>query len=206
MEILPFVSFFTGVISILSPCILPIIPIFVAFSLKSKSKTELLSFILGFSSIFLVIIALTAFFTRFVYQYLHYVRIVSAIILLIIGILMLLDYSISFKAFSLKNNGGIVGSFTFGLLTSVAWAPCYSAYLISLIGLLVSSNGIFDAAFNILLYCIGFALTLFILSFLISRINLEKLISKTRYIPKIFAILIIVGAVYLFISSFKILL
>lgn len=206
MEILPAISFFTGVISILSPCILPVIPIFVAFSLKSKSRTELLSFILGFSTIFLVIIALTAFFTRFTYQYMHYVRIVSACVLLVIGILMLFDYSISFKAFPLKSSGGIAGSFTFGFLTSLAWAPCYSAYLISLIGLLVGSNGGFDAVFNILLYCIGFALTLFALSFLISRIDLEKLISKTRYLPKIFAVLIIVGALYLFISSFQTLL
>lgn len=202
MEILPFISFFTGVISILSPCILPVIPIFVAFSLKSRSKTEIFSFVLGFSTIFLAIIALTGFFTAVVYQYIFYARIVSAVLLLIIGIMMLADYTMGFKAFSSKNSEGIVGSFAFGFLTSVAWAPCYSAYLISLIGLLVSSNSSFDAVFNLVLYCLGFAFTLFVLSYLISRVNLEKLISKTKYIPKIFGILIIIGAVYLFISLF----
>ena len=204
MEILPFISFFTGVISILSPCILPILPIFVGFSLKSKTKIELVSFILGLLSIFVVIIFFTAFFTAFVYQYLAYVRIISAIILLILGILMLVDFSFNFKAIAPKNNDGILGSFVLGFLTSVAWAPCYSAYLISLITLLVNSSDVLYAVLNIVLYCIGFALTLFVLSYIISKINLEKLISKTKYIPKIFAVLIIIGAVYLFFTSFQI--
>ena len=185
MEIIPIISFLTGVISILSPCILPIIPIFVAFSLKSKTKSEILSFTLGLFSIFILIIFLTGFFTTLVYEYLFYIRILSAIILLAID--------------------GIIGSFILGLLTSISWAPCYSAYLISLIALLVSSNDAVYATFNIFLYGLGFALTLFILSFAISKIDLEKLISKTRYLPKIFAILVIIGAIYLLWESLKIL-
>ena len=69
MEILPLISFFTGVISILSPCILPIIPIFVAFSLKTKTNSEIVSFTLGLLSVFAVIVVLTGFFTSLVYAY-----------------------------------------------------------------------------------------------------------------------------------------
>lgn len=205
MEILPLISFFTGVISILSPCILPVIPIFVAFSLKAKSKREIISFTVGLLSIFVIIIFLTAFFTSFVYRYIFYIRIASAIVLLAIGILILADYSFNFSVKLPKNNEGIVGSFILGFITSVSWAPCYSAYLISLISLLAASNSGFYAVFNIFLYCLGFGLTLFVLSIIISRINLEMLISKTRYIPKIFAVLIIISAIYLFWESFKVL-
>ncbi|MEE1151448.1 cytochrome c biogenesis CcdA family protein [Methanobrevibacter sp. UBA212] len=204
MEIFPLISFFTGVISILSPCILPVIPIFVAFSLKTKSKSEIVSFTLGLLSVFLVIVLLTGFFTSIVYSYIFYIRIFSAVLLLAIGILMLVDYSFSFSVKLPKESDGIVGSFILGFITSISWAPCYSAYLISLITLLVSSSDWPYAVFNILLYCLGFGLMLFVLSLLISRINLEKLIGKTRYIPKIFAVLIIIGAVYLFWESFKV--
>ena len=204
MEIFPLISFFTGVISILSPCILPVIPIFVAFSLKTKSKSEIISFTLGLLSIFLVIILLTGFFTSIVYSYIFYIRIFSAVLLLAIGILMLVDYSFSFSIKLPKESDGIVGSFILGFITSISWAPCYSAYLISLITLLVSSSDGLYAVFNILLYCLGFGLMLFVLSLLISKINLEKLIGKTKYIPKIFAVLIIIGAVYLFWESFKV--
>ena len=204
MEIFPLISFFTGVISILSPCILPVIPIFVAFSLKTKSKSEIVSFTLGLLSVFLVIVILTGFFTSVVYSYIFYVRIFSAVLLLAIGILMLVDYSFSFSIKLPKESDGIVGSFILGFITSISWAPCYSAYLISLITLLVSSSDWPYAVFNILLYCLGFGLMLFVLSLLISKINLEKLIGKTKYIPKIFAVLIIIGAVYLFWESFKV--
>lgn len=202
MEVVPFISFLTGVISILSPCILPILPIFIGFSLKSKTKLELLSFTLGLFLIFTVIIFLTAFFTAAVYKYIFYIRIVSAIVLLIIGLLMLFNYSFNFISIHYSHGDGVVGSFVLGFLTSIAWAPCYSSYLISLISILVSSADPFFVAFNIVLYCFGFAFTLFVLSFLLSRINVESFISKTNYIPRIFALLVIAGAIYMLCNFF----
>ncbi len=204
MEILPLISFFTGVISILSPCILPIIPIFVAFSLNSKTKSEIIAFTCGLLSIFIALIFLTGFFTSLVYAYIPYVRIISAVLLLAIGVLMLADYTFSFKAISPKVDDGILGSFCLGFLTSVSWAPCYSAYLMSLIALLVGSGDVAYVSLNIALYGFGFALTLFVLSYLISKINLENLISQTRYLPKAFAVLVIIGALYLLWESLKV--
>ena len=201
MEIMPIISFFTGVISILSPCIIPTIPIIVGFSLKTKSKVEILSFILGLFSIFTLIIFLTGFFTAILYRYIIYVRVIAAVILLIMGILMFFDYNLSFKSMDARTGGGIANSFILGFLTSIAWADCYSAYLISLISLLVSSNSPLYAVGNILIYVLGFALTLLALCLVISRIDLEKLISKARYIPKVFSVLIIIGAIYLFYTS-----
>lgn len=197
MEIFPLISFFTGVVSILSPCILPILPIFIGFSLKSKTKVEIISFTLGLFSIFTIIVFLTGFFTSVVYQYIQYFRYISAVLLLIIGILMLTDYSFSFFTLKSKNHEGILGSFSLGFLTSIAWVPCYSAYLMALISLLVTSTDPLYASLNIILYCLGFGLTLLVLSFIISKIDLESFIKKTNYIPKIFAILIIISAIYL---------
>ncbi|WP_296875710.1 cytochrome c biogenesis CcdA family protein [uncultured Methanobrevibacter sp.] len=200
MEVLPLISFTTGVISILSPCILPILPIFVSVSLKSKSKRELFSFIGGLLTIFIVIIFLTGFFTSILYAYITPIRIISAFILLIIGILMLFDYQFTFKTINPNKN---TSSYMMGVLTSVAWAPCYSGYLISLITLLISSNDPAYAVLNIIIYSLGFALTLLVLSYFISRINLERLISRTKYVPKIFAGLVIMGALYLLFESLK---
>lgn len=200
MEILPLISFTTGVISILSPCILPILPVFVGVSLKSKTKMELASFIGGLMTVFIIIIFLTGFFTIIVYTFIAPIRLISAILLLIIGILMLFDYQIAFKALPHSASNS---NYLMGLLTSVAWAPCYTGYLISLITLLVSSGDPSYAVLNIIIYCIGFALTLFALSYIVSRIDLEKLITKTRNIPKIFAVLVIFGALYLLFEAVK---
>ena len=163
-----------------------------------------MSFILGLFSIFTIIIFLTGFFTAILYRYIIYVRVIAAVILLIMGILMFFDYNLSLKSTDARTGGGIVNSFILGFLTSIAWADCYSAYLISLITLLVSSNSPLYAVANILIYVLGFALTLLVLCLAISRIDLEKLISKASYIPKIFAILIIIGAIYLFYTSIQV--
>ncbi len=203
MEVLPLISFTSGVISILSPCILPILPIFVSVSLKSRSKLDLISFVGGLLTIFVIIIFLTGFFTSILYSYIVPIRIISSIILLIIGILMFFDYSMGFKAIPQINGDGLFSSYIMGILTSIAWAPCYSGYLISLISLLISSSSPTYAVLNIIIYCMGFALTLFILSFFISKINLERLISKTRHIPKIFAVLVIFGALYLLYDAIQ---
>ena len=139
------------------------------------------------------------------YQYITPVRIISSIILLIIGILMFFNYSISFKSIpKINDDKSLVSSYLIGVLTSISWAPCYSGYLISLIALLISSSDSYYAVLNIVLYSFGFALTLLVLSFLISKINLEKLISKTKYIPKVFALLVIAGAIYLLIDAIKV--
>lgn len=201
MEIMPIVSFFTGVISVLSPCIIPTLPIIVGFSLKTKSKAEILSFNLGLFSIFTLMIFLTGFFTAILYRYIIYVRVIAAVLLLIIGILMFFDYSLSFKSIKARTGGGILNSFILGFLTSIAWADCYGGYLVSLITLLVGSKSPLYAAGNILIYAIGFALTLLALCLAISKIDLEKLISRASYIPKIFAVLIIFGAIYLLYTS-----
>ena len=113
---------------------------------------------------------------------------------------MLFDYQFTFKTINPNKN---TSSYMMGVLTSVAWAPCYSGYLISLITLLISSNDPAYAVLNIIIYSLGFALTLLVLSYFISRINLERLISRTKYVPKIFAGLVIMGALYLLFESLK---
>lgn len=117
MEILPLISFTTGVISILSPCILPILPVFVGVSLKSKTRGELVSFTGGLMTVFIIIIFLTGFFTTVVYTYIAQVRLISAILLLIIGILMLFDYQLDFKALPHSASNS---NYLMGVLTSVA--------------------------------------------------------------------------------------
>ena len=126
MEIMPIVSFFTGVISVLSPCIIPTLPIMVGFSLKAKSKAEIFSFILGLFSIFTIIIFLTGFFTAILYRYIIYVRVIAAVLLLIMGILMFFDYSFSSKSIKVRNNQGLVNSFILGFLTSIEILACVS--------------------------------------------------------------------------------
>ena len=198
MEITLFISFITGVISILSPCILPVLPIFIGFNLKRRKNTELISFILGLFTIFIIILFATVYFTIAIYKYLNYVRVISVIILLLIGVFLLTSKVSKFPALTYKNRNN---AFILGFLTSLSWAPCYSGYLISLLTLLVSSGNPIFVAVNILIYCLGFGLTLLVVSYIISNIDIARFTKKTENIQKIFAILIIIGAIYMLITA-----
>ena len=233
MEILLLFSFLAGVGSILSPCILPIIPVLVGHFLEKKKKIEIISFILGLFSIFILFIILTMIFTAAINYYLFYIRIIASLILIILGISILLNKNIlniknsnytldlDSKNKDNKNNENnkdnkdnennkdnkdnknknilkiIKSSYILGSLTSLAWAPCYGAYLISLISFSVSTQNIFYSGVNLLIYTLGFGLSLFIIGFLISTINIQKLINNADLINKISGILIIIGGIYL---------
>lgn len=198
MEIIPFISFLTGVLSILSPCILPVLPIVVGFNLEKRTNKEILFFVLGLFSIFIIILFITAYFTVAVYRYLNYVRVISAIILLLIGGYLLTQGNCKFLSLTYHNTDN---AFILGFLTSLSWAPCYGGYLISLLSLLITSGNPVFVGLNIVIYCIGFGLTLFVLSYLISKINLSKISKKVINIQKIFACLIIIGSFYMLITS-----
>lgn len=117
MEIFLFVSFITGVISILSPCILPVLPIFIGFNLKKRKNTEIISFVLGLFAIFIIILFATVYFTAAIYRYLNYIRVISALVLLLIGGFLLTSCSCRFPALTYKNRDN---AFILGFLTSLS--------------------------------------------------------------------------------------
>ena len=197
MDFIPIISFLLGILSIISPCIIPVLPILFGFSIKNSNNKELLSFILGLFSIFTILIFVTAFFTVIFYHYVFYIRIIAAIIILIIGILFISNktFSLSFKGNSNKN------SFMLGVLTSLAWSPCYGGYLISLISILLSYGNVIYNALNIVIYCVGFGVALFVLSFVISKLNIEKLVKNADYLRKISGVLFIFAAIYMILTA-----
>ncbi|WP_299526601.1 cytochrome c biogenesis CcdA family protein [uncultured Methanobrevibacter sp.] len=197
MEMFLVISFIAGVISILSPCILPILPIFIGFNLKKRKNIEIISFILGLFAIFIIVLFATVYFTILIYKYLNYIRLISAFILILIGSCLLFNISYNMPALAYKNNN----AFILGFLTSLSWAPCYSGYLISLLTVLVNSGNPISVAINILVYCIGFGLTLLILGYVISRVDVNKFAKKSLNLQKIFAILILLGAIYMLITA-----
>jgi len=213
MDIIPLFSFLAGVASILSPCILPIIPVLIGYFLAKKKKIEIISFILGLFSIFLLFVILTMLFTVAINQYLYYIRIIASLVLITLGTSIILNKNILNinSTYNFGSNGKnedkynenkstlklAKSSYIIGILTSLAWAPCYGTYLISLISFSVSTGDTFYSGVNLLLYTLGFGLSLFVIGFLISTINIQKLINKADLINKVSGILIIIGGIYL---------
>ncbi len=200
-NILPLISFLAGVVSIISPCILPIIPILFGFTLKQRKNIELVAFTTGLFLIFTVIIFITSFFTVIFRSYIYYIRLIAAIILAIIGLLFIFNKSFNVTIKSPNNNSGVFNSFILGILTSVAWAPCYSGYLISLLSILMTQGNVIYNSFNIILYSIGFGLAILILNLILTKIDFERFIKNSIYLRQIIGILFVIGSIYMILTA-----
>jgi len=198
MNIGPLISFFAGMASVLSPCVLPLIPIIIGYSLLKQKSSQIISFVLGFFLVFSLIIALTVIFTAAINYYLYYFRFIAAIIIILIGIFFILDkntFKISYKPVQHTNKN--IQSFLMGFLTSLAWSPCYGSYLIAIIAYSASTGNVIYSALNILLFSAGFSLTIFIIALSVSQINLRKLIKYSDHIRVISGFIIIFAGIYM---------
>ncbi len=220
MDIVPFISFLAGMASVMSPCVLPIIPLVIGYSLMQRELSEIFAFILGLFSLFTLIIGLTIMFTAAINFYLLYFRIFASFLLIILGILLLLNKGVFNFSFSTQSTAttsdninstsannqdttknldrkGMSGSFLWGFLTSLAWAPCYGSYLLALIAYSVSSGDPLYSAVNLIAYTAGFSATIFAVALLISRINLERWVKYSNHIRILSGVLIILAGCYM---------
>jgi cytochrome c-type biogenesis protein len=198
MNIGPLISFFAGAASVLSPCVIPLIPIVVGYALLEKKISQIISFVIGFFLVFTIIIILTALFTAAINFYLYYFRIAAAIIIILIGIYFILNkktFSFSYKPVEHGNKN--VQSFLMGFLTSLAWSPCYGSYLIAIIAYSASSGNAVYSMLNLILFAAGFSFTIFIIALIISKINLNRLIEYSNYIRIISGVIILVAGIYM---------
>ena len=194
------ISFFTGVISVLSPCVLPIIPLVVGHSLLRKEISQTLSFIFGFFLIFMVVTALTVLFTAAINYYLLYFRIAAALILVGIGIFFIIDKNILKFSYTPKYNNKNTGSFMLGLLTCLAWSPCYGPYLIAIAAYSASTGNLLYTSLNMALFAAGFSLTLLIIGIFASKLNLERIIRYSGGIRIGSGALILIAGLYLLLN------
>ena len=198
-------SFLAGVASIISPCVLPLIPIVVGFSLLKRKNTEIVAFGLGFFLLFAIITILTAIFTAAINYYLLYFRIAAALILVIIGVLFIVNkilFNISAPSISstLDSEKGIVGSFLMGFLTCLAWSPCFGPYVVAVATYSASTGNIGYSIINMAIFAGGFSLTILLMVFLMSKIDFKGILKYSDGIRIISGVIIAFAGFYMLIG------
>ena len=204
------ITFIEGLASFISPCILPIIPIYISYfaaesnSLK-KSIINSLGFICGFSIIFILLGVFAGSFGKVIHEYTDYINIIFGLFLIIIG----LNYvGVLFIKFLNKTNGinqktknlTFITSVLFGIIFSLSWTPCVGAFLSSALILASTTGSILKGATLLLVYSLGLAIP-----FIVTTVFLEKLKSTFDFIKKHYniinkicgSILLISGAWYI---------
>ena len=185
-----FISFLEGIITFVSPCLLPMLPIYISYfaggSEKNTKKliTNALGFILGFTAVFILLGALAGSFGRFLKEYSVAVNIVTGLIVIIFG----LNYLGFFKLNIFKGsnsakteNLGFFSSALFGVVFSIGWTPCVGAFLGSALMLAASRGSVMEGIFMLLLYSLGLGIPFFVSAILIDKLKGAFAVIKKHY-------------------------
>jgi cytochrome c-type biogenesis protein len=212
------IAFFAGIISFISPCVLPLIPGYVSFicgttlnELDLKSKKFILQkslfFSLGFSLVFISLGATATFIGSFLLHNSQILSIISGIVIIFFGIYLLELVQINFlnKNFSnynIKHSNHLVFPFMVGVGFGFGWTPCIGPILGSILAYASMENSIYKGVLLLGVYSLGLAIpfvvsSLIIKKFLIvskkSKFYLNKIKKFSGIILLITGILIVTG-------------
>ena len=205
-------TFLEGFASFISPCILPLVPIYISYFMgaseesnkKSKAFINSLFFVLGFTIIFILIAILATTVGQFFSQYLKYIKIAFGIILIFLGLDYMDIIRIKFPNFNLKNsfntqNLNIIKSLVFGVLFSISHAPCTGVFLASALALIAQEQNILKGIFLMLLYSLGLGIPFIISALIIDKMKKVFNLIKNHYklIKVVCGIIIIATGIYI---------
>ena len=184
-----FISFLEGIITFISPCLLPMLPIYISYFAgggerdTKKTLTSALGFVLGFTTIFMAMGALAGTIGTLFKQHQTAVNLISGVIVIFFGLNFL--GILKFNVFKGNNhtvqtdNMGFFSSFLFGIIFSVGWTPCVGAFLGSALMLASQQGHIFEGMMMLLAYSLGLGIP-----FIFSAVLIDKLKSTFNWIKK----------------------
>lgn len=218
-EVSIWLAFGAGFLSFVSPCVLPLYPVFLSYitgmsveeiksenaMLRKRSMLHTLFFLLGFSAIFIMIGFSGYFIGEFFIRYQDLIRQVGAIFIIFFGFVMLGIFNFEFlmkeRRVTLKNRpAGYAGTFLIGMAFSMSWTPCTGPILGAVIALAYTNPQ--SGVIMMSAYSLGFAIPFFILSFFIGKLDWLK--RNSLKIQKIGGFILIFLGIALFFDWLRI--
>ena len=216
-----FIAFSAGLISFLSPCVLPLIPGYISF-VSGQSLNELLEskkinllplilFSLGFSFVFIIFGATASILGKFLLQNSQQLRIVAGIIIIIFSLQLLGIFNINFlnleKKIYTKKSSNIWFSFIVGMAFGFGWTPCIGPILGSILALASTEDTISRAIILLSFYSLGLAIPFVLSGYLIQRFlvfsrNFKK---NIKLVSKIGGITLLITGVLILTNKLQIL-
>ncbi len=177
-----FICFLEGIITFISPCLLPMLPIYVSYFAGGEGETDTkktlrgaLGFVLGFTLVFVALGALAGTLGGFVRRYEVAVNIVTGLIVVLFGLNFLGVFKLNiFRGINNPFAGRVAGFFPavlFGVVFSVGWTPCVGAFLGSALMLAASQGETLRGIFMLLTYSAGLGIPFVVSALLIDRLR-----------------------------------
>jgi cytochrome c-type biogenesis protein len=184
----PIAVFFAGIVSFLSPCVLPLVPGYISLisgasmeELQSKDRKVLntvllhsLMFILGFTVVFVALGAAASGVGQLVREYKKPLTWVAGVVVIIFGLHLTGIFKIKAlyadkRLHSVKGGGSPIGAFLVGFAFAFGWTPCLGPYLSVILGFAGNSEQVTKGVLLLWVYSLGLAVPFLLTSLAIDR-------------------------------------
>jgi cytochrome c-type biogenesis protein len=157
--------FAAGLASVLSPCVLPVVPIIVTGS-DNDHKLRPVMIIAGLTLMFVVMGAISSLFGTIIGPKMTYANKAAGILIVLFGILFIFNVNLFkhlsfFSQFAQKSRGK-AGGFILGLTLGIIWIPCVGPMLSSVLALVASHGKVLYGVFFLFIYSAGFAIPMLV--------------------------------------------
>ncbi len=188
------ISFLEGIITFISPCLLPMIPIYITYFVgggeRSTGKTlkGALGFVLGFTVVFVSMGALAGTIGSFLDKYQTIVNVVSGLIVIFFGLNFLGVFKFNLFRGSKRmvdtNNMSFFTTMLFGIIFSLGWTPCVGAFLGSALVMASQQGQAMTGILMLLCYSLGLGIP-----FILSAVLIDQLKTAFDFIKRNYKII-----------------
>ncbi|BAU28749.1 cytochrome c biogenesis protein CcdA [Aneurinibacillus soli] len=220
------IAFLAGVISFLSPCVFPLVPAYLAqltgghvdgqkiAADRSVILTRSLGFILGFTSVFLLLGASSSFIGQWFLAYREWLEKIGGVVIIVFGLqmaglfslrILLMEKRLKMPEFSHKGMN-FARSMLFGFVFGAGWSPCIGLVLSSILILASQSGTMLTGMMLLFVYSLGLGIPFLIVSLVWSQ-SLNKIRKINKYLPTIQKVngwLMVALGIMLYTGSFEI--
>jgi cytochrome c-type biogenesis protein len=185
---LPIAAFFAGLISFLSPCVLPLVPGYVSLisgvgvdelktshaQLMRRVMVNSLGFILGFSVVFITLGAISTEIGQVAARYKHTLSIVAGVVIILFGLHLTGIFKIKAlyadtRMHNLKGGSTPIGAFVIGFAFAFGWTPCLGPILTVILTLAAGEDTLAKGILLLAVYSLGLAVP-----FLLTSLGIER--------------------------------
>ena len=199
-----FIAFLEGIITFISPCILPMLPLYISYfangeNNKRKTVANALGFILGFTIVFVLLGAFAGVLGGLLRQYETIVNIVTGGIVVILGLNFTGLIKIGFLNSSKKlqvtiQNIHFATSVVFGMVFAIGYTPCVGAFLGSALMMASQQGTMMEGILMLVIYSAGLGIP-----FLISALLIDRLKETFQVIKRHYRVINLVSGVFLIV-------
>ena len=220
-EVTLIIAFIGGIVSFLSPCVLPIVPGFLAYLAGTSAQGEVrrtqillhsFLFVLGFALVFALLgVLLNTVLENIAYDTQLWLSRVGGIIIIFFGLFLTGLISIPFlqRAHTINVAGKVkskhLTSFLFGSAFAAGWTPCVSAALGAILGLAASQPG--TAFWLLMVYALGLGVPFLVIGFFAADAGrlIQKYSKSLQYVNIVFGVLLIILGILIFTQDLALL-